>query len=137
MNLIVLSYFCLQYRHNLRWRPTIVEYDRKHIPIKSPHARYTTTTIGYNNILTIASSDCLRSTSLDDCFAISSYKDTIALFKENGNYIVKYLNAKKKNTFIFDFRTVVGHDKYTYSPVVWTDTLVCLSLIFQNDQKGL
>jgi hypothetical protein len=54
---------CRGYRYNLS---TIVEYDRKHIPIKSPLARYTTTTIGYNNILTIASSDCLRSTSPDD-----------------------------------------------------------------------
>ena len=118
---------CTGYRNNLS---TIVEYDRKHIPIKSPHARYTTTTIGYNNILTIASSDCLRSTSSDDCFAISSYKDTIALCSEK--YIVKYLDAKKKNTFIFDFRTVVGHDKYTYFLFVFNNTVSKLGK-FCND----
>jgi hypothetical protein len=61
---------------------------------------------------------------------LSVYK--IALFSENGNCIVKYLDAKKKNTFIFDFRTVVGHDKYTYFLFVFNNTVSKLGK-FCND----
>ena len=102
---------CNGYRSNFS---KVDRYQRSHIEIKKPHVRYTTTTIGSDSILTIASSDCLRHFNRPDvCFAISNYKHEIDYY-EKGAYTVKYWNTTQKTKFSFDFRTVVGNGHYTY-----------------------
>jgi len=122
---------CTGYRSDLS---IIDDYERKDIQIKTPHARYTATTIGSKSILTIASSDCVRSTGSEECFAISNYEEEIQYFNDKGTYTVRYLDAKKNNKFIFDFRTVVGHGKYTYFLFVFNHTVSKLGKIC-NDSK--
>jgi len=117
---------CIGYRSNL----SIVDGD---IKIKKPIARYTTTTIGSANVLTIASSDCLKHPKLSgECFAISNYKEDIRYFNDKGTYTVQYLDAKKNNKFIFDFRTVVGHHNYTYFLFVFNNTVSKLGKICKD-----
>ena len=120
---------CTGYRNNLS---KVNGYER-HILIKKPQARYTTTTIGFDNILTIASSDCLKhSSGSEECFAISSYKEEMNKIDENN---VKYLQTKKSNTFNFDFRTVVRHDKYTYFLFVFNNTVPKLGKLCKDANK--
>ena len=104
---------CTGYRSNLS---RVNGYTTKDINIKNPQARYTTTTIGSKNILTIASSECIKAStaSSNDCNAISNYQDALQPFNENGKYTIKYLNAKKDYNLSFDFRTVVGNGTFTY-----------------------
>ena len=119
---------CIGYRSNL----SIVEYTKTDILIREPQARYTTTTLGADNILTIASSDCLKHATVStECFAISNYKKEIQYVIDKGTN-VKYLDAKKNNRFIFDFRTVVGHDKYTYFLFVFNNTVSKLGKICKD-----
>jgi hypothetical protein len=121
---------CIGYRSNL----SIVDgHTTGDIKIKNPQARYTTTSIGPENILTIASSDCLKHPKLSaQCYAISNYKEEIESFSDKGTYTVEYLDAKKNNRFIFDFRTVVGHDKYTYFLFVFNNTVSKLGKICKD-----
>ena len=110
---------CIGYRSNL----SIVDrYNTKDIQIRKPHARYTTTTIGSNNILTIASSDCIQpASSKKVCIAISNYKQQIQ--ECNDITTVNYLSEMEKNEFSFDFRTVVGNGNYTYFLFVFNHTV--------------
>ena len=105
---------CIGYRSNF----SIVDgYETGDIKIKKPQARYTTTTLGSDNVLTIASSDCLRvsSTTSSDCFAISNYKEKFFKFDANGKYTLKYLTTSGEQPQInLDFKTVVGKGTYTY-----------------------
>jgi hypothetical protein len=103
---------CLGYRSNF----SIVDgYHTTYIKIKKPHARYTTTTIGSDNILTIASSDCIKIDASPECIAISNYKDKIDLFTESRKYTVEYLTVNKKKSQInLDFKNVVANGNYTY-----------------------
>ena len=121
---------CIGYRSNLS---IVIGYKTRDIKIKKPHARYTTTTIGSRNILTIASSDCIKPVSFNDaCFAISNYKDKINDFNDIGTYTVKYLNETEKNKFSFDFRTVVGNRNYTYFLFVFNGTISKLGKICKD-----
>ena len=122
---------CTGYRSDL----SIDNGYKEYIMIKKPHARYTTTTIGSENKLTIASSDCLkRSSSSDPCYAISNYYGKMEPFNDKEPYTVRYLDAKNNNKFIFDFRTVVGNGKYTYFLFVFNHTVSKLGKIC-NDTK--
>ena len=120
---------CIGHRSNLS---TVDRYHRKDILIKKPHARYTTTTIGSNNILTIASSDCLKAASGPNnvCFAISNYEDNIFKFNHYGKYTVKYLTVNGVNPKInLDFKTVVGNGTYTYFLFILNHTISKLGKI--------
>ena len=113
---------CTGYRNNLS---IIDEYEGNHIPIKKPQARYTTTNIASKNILTIASSDCVRSaTSSEDCFAISNYDGKILILNNNRKYTVEYLIVNgEKPQIKLDFRTVVENGKYTYYLFILNHTI--------------
>jgi len=125
---------CIGYRSNL----SIVNgYIARDISIKKPHARYTTTTIGSTNVLTIASSDCLHDFDSQECFAISNYQEEIQYLNDEGTYTVRYLDAKKNNKFIFDFRTVVGHGKYTYFLFVFNHTVSKLGKICNETKTNV
>ena len=123
---------CIVYRSDLS-KVDGHGYTTGHIKIKKPQARYTTTTIGSNNILTIASSDCIKAGPYTDvCFAISNYKEDIRELYDKGKYTVKYLSEKEKNNFSFDFRTVVGHGNYTYFLFVFNHTVSKLGKICKD-----
>ena len=99
---------CIGYSSNLS---TVGGYTNGDIKIKKPQARYTTSTIGFENVLTIASSDCLKRSSHDpNCFAISHYHNILP-FHDQGKYAVNYSNP---NNIGVDFRTVVRNGNYTY-----------------------
>jgi hypothetical protein len=69
----------------------VKKYIEKDIRIKKPQARYTTTTIGSDNVLTIATSECLKPPmNLNKCFAISNYKEEIRYLE---TYAVRYRNT--------------------------------------------
>jgi hypothetical protein len=108
---------CIGYRSNLS---IVTDYDNEDIKIKKPHARYTTTTVGSSNFLTIASSDCLSYRSPGQCSAISIYQEQPKPFHAHGKYAVKYSDIKN---FSFDFRTVVGNGRYTYFLFVFNNTV--------------
>ena len=100
-------------------------YSRSHIIIKKPHVRYTTTTIGSDNILTIASSDCIKiNADSSDCIAISNYKDQIVKFENHEKHTVKYLTVSgEKPQINLDFRTVVENGKYIYYLFILNHTI--------------
>jgi len=118
--------YCIGHRSNL----SIVDgYKARDIEIKKPHARYTTTTIGSDNVLTIASSDCVKYAGSDECFAISNYDE----FNDNGKYSVKYLTVDTKKPQInLDFKTVVGKGMYTYFLFVLNHTISKLGKTCNN-----
>jgi len=122
--------YCIGHRSNL----SIVDgYKARDIEIKKPHARYTTTTIGSDNILTIASSDCLRySPASEECVAISNYRDKIIAVNYGGRDVVKYLNGYDENKLSFDFKTVVGKGMYTYFLFVLNHTISKLGKTCNN-----
>ena len=120
---------CNGYRSNLS---IVIGYTTTDIRIKKPHARYTTTTIGSDSILTIASSDCLLA-HFRDCLAISNYRERIKNVNGIGTYNVKYLSENENNIkFGFDFRTVVGNRNYTYFLFVFNHTVSKLGKICKD-----
>ena len=125
---------CIGYRSNFS---IVNNYETGDIKIENPQARYTTTTIGSENILTIASSECLKHPKISgECLAISNFQKKIQPFNDKETYTVRYSDAKKNNRFIFDFRTVVGHDNYTYFLFVFNHTVSKLGKIC-NDPKTM
>ena len=122
---------CTHYRSNLS-----IVYGNKtrDIEIKKPHARYMTTTIGSHNILTIASSDCLKHSYLgsDECVAISNYREQFGHFYHEGTHTVKYMSANEKNKFSFDFKAVVGNGNYTYFLFAFNHTVSKLGKICKD-----
>ena len=118
---------CIGYKSNLS---IVKKYIEKDIRIKKPQARYTTTTIGSDNVLTIATSECLKPPmNLNKCFAISNYKEEIRYLE---TYAVRYRNTTQKNKFSFDFRTVVGNGNYTYFLFVLNHTVSKLGKICKD-----
>ena len=112
---------CIGYRSHFS---QVDDYNRNHILIKKPHVRYTTTTIGSVNVLTIASSDCVKYSRDGECFAISNYDENINIFNDNGKYPVKYLTVDTEKPQInLDFKTVVGNGNYTYFLFILNHTI--------------
>ena len=102
---------CFGFRSNF----SLVDgYNKANIRIKKSHARYTTTTIGSKHILTIASSDCVRSHRSEECFAISNYEENI-VFKHSRQSNVEYLTVNNEKSQInLDFKNVVANGNYIY-----------------------
>jgi len=121
---------CTGYRNNLS---IIVEYEGQDIPMgKTPHARYTTTTIGSDNIITVASSDCTQpGIYAQGCFAITNYWKDIKHY-DIGSYSVEYLSKNAKSKFSFDFRAVVGNGNYTYFLFMFNHTVSKLGKICKD-----
>ena len=117
---------CIGYRSNF----SIVDrYYTVGIIIKKPHARYTTTTIGSKHILTIASSDCLKTIRFGECFAILNYQEAFYQ-KESRQYNVEYLTVNKENSQInLDFKNVVANGNYIYFLFVLNNTVSKLGKI--------
>jgi len=126
---------CTGYRSNLS---IVVGYKTRNINVKKPQAKYTTTTIGSNNVLTIASSGCIKTyAGSSACIAISNYRDGLQPFNENGTYTVKYLNAQEDYNLSFDFRTVVGNGKFTYFLFVLNHTASKLGKICNETKTNV
>ena len=119
---------CTGYSNNLS---KVNEYQRD-IMIKKPQARYTTATIVSTNILTIASSDCLKTLHNGDCLAISNYRENINDFNDKGTSTVRYLDARKNGISSLDFQTVVGNGNYAYFLFVFNHTVSKLGKICKD-----
>ena len=120
---------CIGYRSNL----SIVDgYYTDEVKVKKPQVRYTTTTNGPKNVVTIASSDCIKSPFHRGCFAISNYQDKFSNQNVKGNGRVSYLDETEKDKLNYNFRTVVGNGTYTYFLFVFNHTVSKLGKICKD-----